>query len=343
MIVISLVLTLDGMKYDSYYWDITARYLQGKANATEQNQLKQWREAQAEHETQFKAQEKLWKLTEYTLTDEVDAERAWNLTRLKIEATVQDDGSTRKIFYSSLKIAASIAIVFSIIWLFKSYLPGDEMVLVKSGNKMIKIVLPDSSHVWLNKESQLTYKKDFSEAERKVNLEGEGFFEVKRNPKRPFIITTGISQTEVLGTSFNLRNYPADTNISLTVATGRVLFKAEGGLNEAVITPEHGATISKSNNTLSEYSISDKNAWAWKSGKLKFENKPLQEVLLDLERFYQIKFRLQNNSLGKCRFSGNFENATLEEVLQVLEITMNLNYKRAASHTILISGEGCNN
>jgi ferric-dicitrate binding protein FerR (iron transport regulator) len=247
-------------------------------------------------------------------------------------------------FYTSLKIAASIAIIFSCIWFFKkNNNPANEMVVVKSGNKRIEISLPDNSHVWLNKESQLTYEKGFSGPERNVKLEGEGFFEVQKDPKRPFIIQTGTIETKVLGTSFNLRNYPSEPSVDLVVATGKVSFKSKASSDEAIVTPGNGASIHKTNRKIKEYSMADNNAWAWRSGTLKFENKPLKEVLVDLERFYRIQIDLKSSNLGACSFSGNFENASLEEVLKVLEITLELNYKRAAKNTIVVAGPGCSN
>jgi ferric-dicitrate binding protein FerR (iron transport regulator) len=331
------------MENDNYYWDITAKYLQGKANLLEQEELQAWRKSDIEHEAQFKAQEKLWKLTEFTPEHEVNTEKAWNQTRLKIEAKSKEQRPIRSLFYLSLKIAASIAIVFSGIWFYKNNGAANEMLVVKSGNKRIEVVLPDSSRVWLNKESELAYEKAFSSTERNVKLEGEGFFEVQKNPKRPFIIQTGNVQTKVLGTSFNLRNYPAEPNIDLVVATGRVSFKAKTSEDEAIVTPGNGASISKTNNQLSKYRIANNNAWSWKSGRLRFDNKPLKEVLRDLERGYGIDLNLQNDNLGTCRFSGNFENAKMEEVLKVLRITLDLNYEKVAKHTIIITGSGCNN
>ncbi len=331
------------MENDNHYWDITAKYLQGNANLSEQKALQTWRESAVENEEQFLAQEKLWKLTEYTATHEVNTEKAWNQTKSKIEAKLEKERPIKGMIFSSLKIAASIAIVFSSIWLFKNYVLGDEIIIVKSGDKKIEVVLPDSSHVWLNKESRLVYNKDFSAKERKVQLDGEGFFEVKKDAKRPFIIKTGIVETKVLGTSFNLRNYQSDNNIDLVVSTGRVSFKAKTGADEAIVTPGNGASISKSDKKLIQFSVDDNNAWAWRTGRLKFDNKPLKDVLPDLERLYGIEAKLQSNNLGTCRFSGNFENVKLEEVLQVLQVTMDLEYKKIDKNAYIITGQGCNN
>jgi len=331
------------MENDNHYWDITAKYLQGKADLSEQRALQQWRESDAEHEAQFMAQEKLWKLTEYTAEQEVNTEKAWNQVKLKIDDKLRQQTPIRSMILSGLKIAASILIVFSFFWLFKNYESGDDVIVVKSGDKKIEVILPDSSRVWLNKGSQLTYAKDFSISERNVRLEGEGFFDVRKDPKRPFIIQTENVKTKVLGTSFNLRNYPADASIDLAVATGRVSFKAETGTEEAIVTPGKGASFSKSDKHLSNFSISNNNVWAWRTGKLKFDNEPLKKVLADLERFYGIEVKVPNNNLATCRFSGNFQNPMLEEVLQVLQITLDLNYKKTAEHTYLIMGDGCGN
>jgi ferric-dicitrate binding protein FerR (iron transport regulator) len=331
------------MENESYYWDIIAKYLQGKASLNEQEELQAWRQADATHESQFKAQEKLWKLTEYSPDIQVDTVSAWNRTKSKIEEKSDDPRPIRKMIFSGIKVAASIAIVFGFIWVFKNHNAGEELITVKSGNKKIDFILPDSSHVWLNKESELVYNKDFSGTEREVKLEGEGFFEVTKNPKRPFIIRAEKVITKVLGTSFNLRNYASESSIDLAVSTGRVSFKAERGTDEAIVTPGNGASFHKAGERLTQYKLSNANSGAWRTGKLNFENIPLKQVLGDLERFYGIKVKLQNANLGNCRFSGNFENAKLDEVLQILEITLNLNYQKLSKHNIIITGPGCNN
>ncbi|HEX8376318.1 MAG TPA: FecR domain-containing protein [Pedobacter sp.] len=329
------------MENENYFWDITAKYLQGKASLSEHEALQTWRESAAENEAQFKAQEKLWKLTEYTASHEVNTEKAWGQTKSKIEAKREKETPIKRIILSSLKIAASIAIVLSSIWLFKNYFSSDEMIVVKSGSDKIEVVLPDSSHVWLNKGSLISYKKDFSGAERKVELEGEGFFEVKKDPAKPFIIRTGFVQTKVLGTSFNLRNYSGDKSIDLVVVTGKVSFKSVTGTSEAIITPGNGASFRKSDKLLRKYLISNNDIPSRQSKKLKFENAPLKNVLAELELFYGVDVQLQNDNIGACSFSGNFENAEFEEVLQVLQITLDLSYKRTSNHTYIITGQGC--
>lgn len=330
------------MENNIYYWDITAKYLQGKASLEEHDELLQWRLSHNDHETQFKAQEDLWALTEYKPNRNVNTKKAWAETEFLVQAKLNKHRSI-SVFYPVLKVAASIAVVWSFIWLFNNYIsPYYRMEVVKAGNKRIEFILPDHSRVWLNKGSELIYNKDFNGSERLVQLKGEGFFEVQRDVTRPFIIETGDVQTKVLGTSFNLRAYPEDSVIDLVVATGKVSFNARSETNQAIITPGNGARINKVNKVLNKYTISDENSWAWRSGKLNFADTPLKEVLLDLSRYYEIKIELQNTGLGNCRFTGVFTNAKLQEVLKVLQVTLNLKYTESDKQSIVISGQGCN-
>ena len=330
------------MENESYYWDLTAKYLNGKATSEEQEELQEWRARDNEHEARFKAQEKLWAVTEYKPEREADTGKAWARTEGLLQAKI-DSRRPVRILYSALKVAAMLAIVGTFIWLFKG--PGSPFngtELVKAGAEKIEIVLPDSSHVWLNKGSELAYDKNLEGDERVVRLKGEGYFEVRRDVRRPFIIQTGKVRTTVLGTSFNLRAYPDDDQVELVVATGKVAFRADGGKDEAIVTPGNGASIHKASGLLNRYAVGGENAWSWRSGKLQFEDDPLREVISDLSRHYGVKLELQNSNLQACRFTGTFTNARLEEVLRVLQASLDITFKNSGAQSIIISGQGCN-
>ncbi len=329
------------MENDSYYWDLTAKYLNGKATSEEQKELNEWRALNGEHETRFKAQEKLWAVTEYKPEREADTGQAWARTERLLQAKIEHRRPVRTL-YTVLKVAAMLAIVGTFIWLFRS--PGSpfNQKVLTAGSEKIEIVLPDSSHVWLNKGSELAYDKGLEGEARVVSLKGEAFFEVRRDVKRPFIIQTGKVRTTVLGTSFNLRAYPDDEMVELVVATGKVAFKAESSKDEAIVTPGNGARFNKAGGLMNKYQVAGQNAWSWRSGKLQFEDDPLKEVISDLRRHYGVKLEFQNINLQACRFTGTFTNARLEEVLQVLQASLDLTYKKSGAQTIVINGQGCN-
>ncbi|MEJ7779022.1 MAG: FecR domain-containing protein [Daejeonella sp.] len=330
------------MENDSHFWDLSAKYLHGKATAEEQEQLQELRALSDDHENQFKAMEKVWSVTGYKPERDADTDKAWAKTERVLQGRINEKRPVR-LLYSALKVAALIAIVGAAVWLFRSPLSiFNKMEIVRANGKRTEIVLPDSSHIWLNIGSELVYNKDFNGPERIVELKGEGFFEVQPDPDRPFIVHTGKVSTKVLGTSFNLNAYPADSVVDLAVATGKVLFRAEGSKEEAIVNRGNAASINKLSGRLIKSNIVDENAWSWKSGELKFADAALKEVLADLGRHYRIRLELQDNDLQNCRFTGTFKDAKLDEVLQVLQASLDLTYKETGNKTISIKGQGCN-
>jgi ferric-dicitrate binding protein FerR (iron transport regulator) len=242
-----------------------------------------------------------------------------------------------------MRIAASVLVLLGLGWFaYTSFFTGPAMQVVKSGKKRLEVLLPDSSRVWLNEGSTLTYAATFEKAERLVQLEGEGFFEVRRNPRQPFIVKTGLATTKVLGTSFNLRAYPAATTVELTVATGKVSFRSEQG-TEAIVTPGYGAVLEKQTNRLAKVRVTDPNAWAWQSGRLQFAGQPLSEVVPALEHYYDVSLQFSDKNLANCRFTGTFDHAPLAEVLQVLEATLQVHYTQPSAQIYRLQGPGCEN
>lgn len=328
---------------DNRYWDLTAKQLEGKATAAEQEELRRWLEDDPTHKRQYEAQQELWRLTAPAPAPAVDTNAAWQ----KVSAGIQAEQKSRdtkviRMFPMALKVAASVALLFGLFWLSRFlFFPYYGMELVESGNRQVSVMLPDSSQVWLNRDSKLAYDPDFGGAKREVQLEGEAFFEVRKDPRRPFIIRTKATQTKVLGTSFNLRAYPEEETVELEVATGRVAFSSKSRSAEVIVTPGYAAKLDRESTEIDHYSSPGGNAWAWKSGRLEFEGQPLREVLQDLERYYQVELKLQNPAIANCRFTGSFEHAALEGVLQVLSASLQLEYSQQDDQTFTLSGQGC--
>ena len=331
---------------DTYYWDLAAREFANTATLAERRELQQWRAAQPAHEAQYQQQKQLWEQTAAPAVGPVDTDAAWQQVSAKLrrQPAIESTAAPKVIplYYSfALRIAASMILFLGLGWVvYGAFFSRTATQVVHSGKNRVEVVLPDSSRVWLNAGSTLTYAAVFEASERLVKLEGEAFFEVRRNPRRPFRVESGPATTRVLGTSFNLRAYPADRAVELTVATGKVSFAGEQGA-VAVVTPGQGAVLEKQTNRLITVRVPDENAWAWQSGRLRFAGQPLREVLPALERYYGVTFHLSNEALASCRFTGTFHRAPLAEVLQVLAATLQLRYTQPTARVYQVQGPGC--
>ncbi|GAB3197665.1 ferric-dicitrate binding protein FerR (iron transport regulator) [Pontibacter aydingkolensis] len=322
------------------YWDIVTKQLAGKASASELQELQDWLAESPEHEAEYQAQKRLWQLTPPSDVDDTDVEAAWK--KVKSQLVDKQPAKVIPMYHNVWRVAASVILLIGIFWLAKYFLfPHFGMEVVESGNRRIAVVLPDNSQVWLNTGSKLIYDKDFDGNERKVQLEGEAFFDVKRDVERPFIIHSNEARTKVLGTSFNLRAYPDEPLVELAVATGKVAFSSRKQRNEVIVTPGFAAQLNTLSNELRKEAIAGENVWAWKTEKLQFQNEELRNILPILERYYDTEIELKNGTLGTCRFTGTFQQAELEEVLQVLAATMQLKYIEQDKQGYSLTGQGC--
>lgn len=328
---------------DSQYWDIAAKQLAGNATLAEQEKLIRWRNANPENEAYYQAQKLLWQATAPAVYPEVDTEAAWQKVRSRL--TYKEQTSPAKVIplYSRLlRVAAAVTLLIGMAWLAQYLIfPYMGMQVVESGNRSISVILPDSSEVWLNKNSKLAYDPSFDGNIREVKLEGEAFFEVKRDTQRPFIIQTKRTQTRVLGTSFNLRDISSEKTAQLAVATGKVAFTTSDGKAEKKIEAGYKAVLYNKDHSIETMPLQNKNAWAWKSGKLIFNSQPLALVIHDLERYYGVRLQLKGSNLSSCRYTGSFQDAELAEVLQVLGATIQLEYLTQDKHTYTLTGKGC--
>lgn len=327
---------------DSHYWDIAAKQLNGKATPAEQEALVHWRSSDAGHEAQYQQQLQLWQATAPSAIMEVNSDAAWQKVRNRIAAKEQRKQVKVIPMYSRLlRVAAAVTLLIGMAWLAQYlFFPYMGMQVVTSGDSRMSVLLPDSSQVWLNKDSKLVYDKEFDGDTREIILEGEGFFKVKRDTQRPFIVLTKRTRTQVLGTSFNLRDIKSEETAELAVATGKVAFARADGKAEKQLTAGYAATLDRTENIV-ELPLQGENAWAWKSGRLVFKSQPLEQVVMDVERYYGVRLQLQNTGLAKCRFTAGFQDAELNEVLEVLSASLQLDYQKQDKETYTLTGKGC--
>ncbi|WP_192350289.1 FecR family protein [Algoriphagus sp. Y33] len=194
-------------------------------------------------------------------------------------------------------------------------------------------LLPDGSKVWLSTGSKLEYAEDFP-ANRRVNLSGEAFFEVIRNPKSPFMIMTGDVATEVLGTSFNLKSYN-QSSVELSVYSGRVKFYNQHSIPDSAILLKGEKISWTAQAGLSETELFDMAELpGWRLGKISFDNADIEVILSTLKIWYDVTVEVEGNAVN-CHYSGEFRQASLEQILETLSYALNLTYKINDAHVTI--------
>jgi ferric-dicitrate binding protein FerR (iron transport regulator) len=199
-----------------------------------------------------------------------------------------------------------------------------------SVDAITKVTLPDSTIVWLNHSSTLSYPLRFSEDSRIVELVGEGYFEVAHNPGKPFIVHAGDIEIKDLGTTFNIMAYPEEEYIETSLIEGEVELhrKASDGKKVFLLKmkPTDFAVYNKGKGTISARTISDARYFAWKDGLLVFNEEPLNEMVKKLSRWYNVDIQIEDESLLELSYTATFVNESLRQVLELLSKVSPVSY-----------------
>jgi ferric-dicitrate binding protein FerR (iron transport regulator) len=213
-----------------------------------------------------------------------------------------------------------------------------DMVITNRTKNIIKQMLPDSSVVWLSPDASLSYPKIFAAASRNVTMQGECFFEVTKNARRPFIISSEHIITKVWGTSFRVLDNKAISAAIVTVVTGKVSVSKKGSngdraraklvAGEVMLLPKDEVIYNKNTDLLVASKQADISALnIYKHIDLSFENARLTEIVDVLNRKFDANIKIQDEGLNKAVMTADLTGLNLPEVLEVLKASMKLNYE----------------
>lgn len=194
-----------------------------------------------------------------------------------------------------------------------------------------KVILPDGSTVCLNSGSILKYDSDIlRQKNREVYLVGEGYFEVQSDPKRPFIVHADVLSVEALGTVFNVRSYPEDTEIEVNLIEGKVnVFSASETQGNVILSPDEKLTYDKRSGRMSHSHADALQASRWIIGRLSFVNAAVPEIMKVIERQYDVRIVLCSRYIEKEVFSGSISSTlTVEEILDYIDVDNKYSWSR---------------
>ncbi|HEX8545367.1 MAG TPA: FecR domain-containing protein [Cytophagaceae bacterium] len=329
--------------------ELIEKCLRGDASAEEQGLLLSWRNAKPEHEQYFNEVRDVWKLTENPKDGfEPDVDAAWNKLERRLFSNPKEHirkGSKQrtKMFHLQpwMQIAATILLIVSAgLWAMNRWKQQDARVQFATADKKEMIYLPDSSKVWLNAHTKISYSKDFNDNHREVMLDGEAFFEVRKAKGMSFTVVGHTAKVEVLGTSFNVKAYRNEPLEEVEVFTGKVAFSSQKDRREKVFLFPGDKAKLKKDEGIAQEKMQNENTLAWKTERLSFDNESLKEVAVQLSAYFKKEIILSENRLEGCRFTGTFEKPVLEDVLQVITLSTNTTVKKSGNNYQL-TGEGC--
>lgn len=203
----------------------------------------------------------------------------------------------------------------------------------KSGE--YELLLSDGTRVYLNSESRLTFPSYFEGETRQVELQGEAYFEVKKESK-PFVILTPELTVEVLGTSFNINAYETNPYVNTTLVEGNVRVHLTESRKVFQLKPEQNLRLDKSSDEVSVERVNTDLYTAWVKGEFMFRNQPLPEIFAQLERWYDFKIIYENQDIKKMRFTGSALKAKpLNYLLDLITSVTDIQYRDERDKIIL--------
>lgn len=334
----------------TYYNNLIVSYFSGEASPEEIELLSVWLTEDALNLKLFEEYQNTWLITgKDALMSSMDIDAEWKAINQRMmpenstsTSTVPEYKKGRLIqFIKGWKAAAAVAVLMITVAAVFYLNRGQDRVVITADKGNLEQILPDGSQISLRKGSAIEYAADFDSKERKIKLEGEAYFKVKRNEKRPFIVAGDNARIEVLGTSFNVDTEAGDDKISVILTSGKVsIYFKDNKAQNTILNPGEKAEISTSKKTITTSANPDPNYLAWKNGKIIFDNTSLDQVIATLNKVYQKEIRLGNPQLSGCSLTATFDNQTLASVLNVIKATLDFEVSEE-NGILVINGSGC--
>ncbi|MBN2662398.1 MAG: FecR family protein [Bacteroidales bacterium] len=294
------------------------------------SEVEEWLKSSEKNQQQFDDLKKTWfgvqKLTPKPVA--VDINAAW----LKFEQRIDNEHITHRFLFNKkiiniLRIAAILIIFVGLFFIFKEKNTNSTIILATT-DSLLTDTLIDGSIITLNEKSTISFKKDFGQNQRTIKLEGEAFFEVDHDTEKPFIIDAGGGYIQVVGTKFNV-NTNDSVYIDVFVEEGIVkIFSIDPDSSDTLfvlltagqkgrINTVNGETIKLNNNT------QNPNDLFWKTNILTFNSCFIKDVANTLEDVYGVNFIIDDKAKSLL-LTATFENAQIDEILEIIKLTLNL-------------------
>ena len=328
---------------ENHIESIITRKISGEVTTDEQQILDNWLAESAENEQYLQNLQKIYtQATEHKDVDipPIDVNQEWQRFKNSLQPVRQLADKKPTYQTNWLRIAASVVVIAVLgyfIW-FNAFQSDNITVLADHRGQLI--TLPDNSVVTLNKDASITYPRTFSDDDRSVIMNGEAFFEVTRNENKPFIVNLGLSNVEVLGTSFNINAEDNNDRIEVVVNTGKVRFGTTTGNESVILTKGEKGTLMKNMNMISKVDNNDINFMAWKTRQLVFNDVELDVVIQTVNKLYDSQITFSTDVGKNCKVTVSFDNQSIDAILSVLELTLDLEYKKTGD-IIEVVKTGC--
>ncbi|MCC8095179.1 MAG: FecR domain-containing protein [Tannerellaceae bacterium] len=303
------------------------KYIEGKASREEVAQVTEWLDKDEKHVREFMAYHKLYDISLFNLPT-VSPAAAPRKTRFPV----------RKIAYELIRIAALFLLAGTSLYFLSEWKTGKtpvayQTVYVPSGQRA-ELILPDSTRIWLNARSRLTYPIEFGNKTREIRLDGEAYLHVRHNQEVPFLVHTDQLQIEVLGTEFNVSAYSSSSHAEVALLKGSI--RLTSPLVSGSYLMQVPENVILENGQFRSAFLPDYDYFRWKEGVLSFTNEPVETLLKKLELYYDVRIDNTNRKLQESRYTGKFRTKDgVEQVLKVLQLEHRFTYTKDTESNLI--------
>lgn len=293
--------------------DLLYRFFEGNTTLEEEKQIRQWIDTSEENRITFLQERKIY-----------------DAILFRSPGISNTNRKRRTIGYHIGAIAASLFILIaSALYLHTLRQENNSLdynTLVVPAGQRIHLILADNTDIWLNANSIFRYPSEFSRKERTVYLDGEAFFDVSKNDKKPFMVKTVSGDIKVTGTSFNVEAYSKQGGFETSLFEGSVeIYKDE--IKLASLRPNEIGIIT--DNQITVTPISDTDKYLWRKGLIAFSDKKLEEILFTFEKYFAVEIQINTEQLPQHTYTGKFRQSDgVDYALRVLQKSIRFSYER---------------
>jgi ferric-dicitrate binding protein FerR (iron transport regulator) len=308
--------------------DLLVKVVLGESTEGENHVVEQWISENPANERYFQDFQKIWtESRKLVIHSTVDEDLAWTQFKERVEEgqIVTMHAPPPPPGRQWLRVAAALLVVASACWLYYTHFdkPG-QLLSVHSGSKVLLDTLPEGSVVTLNKGTAIHYQRRFSGPSREVEMEGEAFFSVAADEKKPFVVNANGVSITVLGTSFNVKTANGKTEV--VVETGKVAVSAGG--RTVQVNAREKAVISKDNAAPEKEANPDQLYNYYRTNAFECNGTPLWRLAEKLEEVYKVHIVIANDRLRNLQLTTTFVDESLDGILKIVEKTFAITYVR---------------
>lgn len=360
-----------------YIWFLLSRHLTGEATAAEAAALQQWLAESPNHQQQYELLVQLWQAKNNPPPPSSEPSRISRILQLAaVEEALQEDNDiipgepvvTKKSYAWKVTVVLVVLAFCTwgiLHWLTLGNVADDAHQVIAQKGSRTRAILPDGSTVWLNAGSSISYGKTFNDKIREVTLYGEAYFDVVKQPDRPFIVHAGAINIKVLGTSFNVKSYPEDGLIETTLIKGLVQIIQPGSKPAIYLHPNQkislpsgknespGSSSDLTTNTpeqkkifpegvaILDTSLTEKERieTAWLFNRLEFRDDDFEALAKKLERWYNVTIHFEDEKTKQLVFNGSIESESVEQAFKALQVAVPFRYTIKGNEIFIGSGK----